>query len=126
MRREINGFAIVDLIAPCAGWMLDGPLKLEAESGALQPELASWADLPKRPSADQLPAGLSACRSQASAVGSNVMSSCVTAEFFSPLCVLSESAVLRHEQCGSPWCSPPGPTGLARGTTIRLSGFAAG
>jgi hypothetical protein len=80
--------------------------------------LASWADLPKRPSADQLSAGLGACGSQASAVGSDVGSDvlssggtaeflCGTAEFLSPLCVLSESAVLRHEQCASPWCSPP-------------------
>jgi len=73
--------------------------------------LASWAELPKRPSADQLSAGLGACGSQASAVGSDVgsdvLSSGGTAEFLSPLCVLSESAVLRHEQCASPWCSPP-------------------
>ena len=73
--------------------------------------LASWAELPKRPSADQLSAGLGACGSQAIAVGSDVgsdvLSSGGTAEFLSPWCVLSESAVLRHEQCASPWCSPP-------------------
>jgi hypothetical protein len=53
--------------------------------------LPSWADLPRLRSTEQKSSSLNAPGAMPS-----------------PLCVLSESAVLRHERCASPWCSPPG------------------